>query len=47
MRIRVRVRINVGGKCIETSALVNSGFEAPEPAVCIPVSLARAVRAAA
>lgn len=39
----MRVRINVGGKCIETSALVNSGFEAPEPAVCIPVSLARAV----
>ncbi|RLF19106.1 MAG: hypothetical protein DRN15_05375 [Thermoprotei archaeon] len=41
MGIRVRIRINIKGKSIDTSALVSSGFEAPEPTICIPTSLAR------
>ncbi|ABL78858.1 hypothetical protein [Thermofilum pendens] len=41
MGIRVRVRIVVGERSLETSALLNSGFESDEPDVCIPVALAR------
>ena len=36
MAVRVKVRINVQGKVIETSALVNSGFETDEPQILVP-----------
>jgi len=40
--LAVRVRLRIKGKSgeIETSALVNSGFEAEEPQLIIPLSLA-------
>ena len=43
MGIRVRVRLVVGGKAVETSALVNSGFESDRPDICVPLSLAKSL----
>jgi len=43
MGIRVKVKIMVDKKAIETSALVNSGFESDRPDVCVPLALARAL----
>jgi hypothetical protein len=37
---RVRIRLSTD-KAVETSALVNSGFESDDPDVVIPVELAR------
>jgi len=41
MACRVRVRLVKGNKEIETSALVNSGFETDAPDIVIPVELAK------
>jgi hypothetical protein len=41
MGIRVRVKLLVEGREVETAALVNSGFESPEPDICIPLGLAK------
>lgn len=41
MVVRVRIRIRYGERCIETIALVNSGYEASEPEITIPVSVAK------
>lgn len=43
MACRVRVRLRRGSRCVETSALVNSGFESDEPDVVVPVEVARAL----
>lgn len=40
MVVRVKVRIRGGSEPIETSVLVNSGFEAEEPQLILPLSLA-------
>ncbi len=40
MVVRVKLRIKGKGKDVETSALVNSGFEAVEPQLVIPLNLA-------
>lgn len=46
MAVRIRLRImprtgsRVGGVAFETTAIVNSGFEANEPELIVPVSLA-------
>jgi hypothetical protein len=36
MGVRVKVRIVIGGKEIETTALVNSGFETDTPQLLVP-----------
>ena len=41
MACRVRIRLKRGNKIIETSALVNSGFETDAPDIVIPVELAK------
>jgi len=41
MACRVRVRLSRGAESLETSALVNSGFESDEPDVVVPVEVAR------
>ena len=41
MVVRVVVEIKRGDKVIESSALVNSGYEAEEPELHIPIALAR------
>ena len=41
MGIRVKVKIMVNERAVETSALVSSGFESDRPDVCIPLNLAR------
>ena len=43
MACRVRVRLRRGLRSVETSALVNSGFESDEPDVVVPVEGARAL----
>lgn len=40
MVVRVKLKINSKRKNVTTSALVNSGFEAAEPQLVIPLSLA-------
>jgi len=40
MVVRIRLRIVKNGVVIETSALVNSGYEAETPQLLIPVRLA-------
>ena len=40
MVVRVRLRIERNGRCIETSALANSGYEAETPQLLIPIRLA-------
>jgi len=41
MDVRVIVEIKYNGKVVETSALVNSGYESDEPELHIPLALAR------
>ncbi len=41
MGVRVHVEIKYDGRIIETSALVNSGYESDEPELHIPLALAR------
>jgi hypothetical protein len=41
MGIRVKVRLLVEGRGVEVAALVNPGFESPEPDICVPLALAR------
>ena len=41
MACRVRVRLSRGSRSLETSALVNTGFESDEPDVVVPVEVAR------
>lgn len=41
MGVRVRLRIRYGEHEVVTPALVNSGYEAPEPEIHIPLALAR------
>ncbi|MFP3215724.1 MAG: hypothetical protein RXP99_00370 [Vulcanisaeta sp.] len=41
VRVRLRLRSKTSQEAIETSALVNSGFEAESPQLLIPTSLAR------
>ncbi len=36
MGVRVRVRVSIGGRLLETVALVNSGFEADRPQILVP-----------
>ncbi len=40
MVVRVRLRIKSDDKVIETSALVNSGYETETPQLLIPMKLA-------
>ncbi|RLG83661.1 MAG: hypothetical protein DRO40_03910 [Thermoprotei archaeon] len=40
MSVRVKLKICIRGKCVVTSALVNSGYEAVEPELAIPLNLA-------
>ena len=40
MAVRVRLRIRKGGREVATSALVNTGFEADEPQLIVPLPLA-------
>ena len=41
MAVRVRIRVKHGGKVVETAAVANSGYEADEPEVHIPLACAR------
>jgi len=41
MGIRVKIRLLMEEKGMETAALVNSGFESSEPDICIPIDLAK------
>ena len=41
MAVRVRLRVEVGGRVREVVALVNSGYEADTPQLMIPARLAR------
>jgi len=41
MACRVRVRLKRGGKNIETSAILNSGFGTDSPDIIIPVEIAK------
>jgi len=43
LAVRVRIRIKGKTKEVLTSALINSGFEAEEPQLVIPLSLAEAL----
>jgi hypothetical protein len=38
--VRVRVKIKYGGNLLETVALVNTGFETPNPQILLPVKAA-------
>jgi len=38
--VRVRVKIMHGDKVLETAALVNTGFETPNPQILLPVKAA-------
>jgi len=40
VRVRLRVRAKQSGKAVETTALVNSGFETDRPQLLIPLALA-------
>ena len=40
MAVRVRLRIRKNGREVTTSALVNTGFEADEPQLVVPLRLA-------
>ena len=40
MSVRVKLKICIRGKCVVTSTLVNSGYEAMEPELAIPLNLA-------
>jgi hypothetical protein len=41
MGIQLRVRLVAGRREVEAVALVNSGFESPDPDTCTPLGLAR------
>lgn len=41
MAVRVRVKIESGGRKLETSALVNTGFETETPQLLLPEAAAR------
>ncbi|ACB40629.1 hypothetical protein [Pyrobaculum neutrophilum] len=41
MALRVRIRLRAGRREVETSALVNTGFESSAPDVAVPVEVAR------
>lgn len=41
MACRVRVKIRVGDRIIDTGALLNSGFESDTPDIAIPVDIAK------
>ena len=41
MACRVRVRLRRDDRTIETSAILNSGFETDSPDIIIPVELAK------
>jgi hypothetical protein len=41
MGVRVRVRVRHGNREVATPALVNTGFEGPEPEIHLPLPLAR------
>jgi hypothetical protein len=43
MAVRVRVKIELAGKTIECVAIANSGYEAEEPEIVLPLSLVRNV----
>jgi hypothetical protein len=43
MAVRLRLRIRVGDRSVDTIALLNSGFEAPTPQLIVPVDTARAL----
>ena len=43
MGVRVRLRLRVGSRIAETSALINSGFESEEPEIVLPPALAEAL----
>lgn len=40
MAVRLRLRIKVGGKEIEETALLNSGYESQEPELAVPTPVA-------
>lgn len=40
MEVRVRVKIKYKGELLETVALVNTGFETPNPQILLPVKAA-------
>ncbi len=41
MAVRLKLRIKIDDKYIDTVALLNSGYEAPTPQLLIPLSIAR------
>jgi hypothetical protein len=41
MAVRVRLRVEAGGRVREVVALVNSGYEADTPQLMVPIGLAR------
>jgi len=45
MAVRVRVRISVGDRSLETIALVNTGYEAETPQILVPIPAAEALGA--
>ncbi len=40
VRVRVRICMKSSGRCVETSALVNSGYETSHPEILVPRRLA-------
>ncbi len=40
MAVRIRLRLRYCGKVLETSALVNTGFETPNPQILLPIKVA-------
>ncbi len=40
VRVKLRIRSRLGGETVETSALVNSGYEADTPQLLVPRALA-------
>lgn len=45
MAVRVRIKITVGDKSLETIALVNTGYETETPQILIPIPAAEALGA--
>ena len=41
VRVRLRIKSRLSGRAVETSALVNTGFETEAPQLLIPLPLAR------
>jgi len=40
MAVRIKLRLRYCGKVLETSALVNTGFETPNPQILLPIKVA-------